>query len=132
MENASKALIIAGAVLVALLVIAVGTRVFYSTTGATDQVSSSMSTTEISTFNNQFLAFVGANKSMGQVIALLNAIIVNNSKDLNHTVDLAGDYGNDAKSAISDVDDPVKGHKVSISGYDADGYIKTITITKVN
>ena len=127
MENASKALIIAGAVLVALLVIAVSTRVFYSTTGTTEQVESSMSTTEVTTFNNQFLAFIGTSKSRGQVIALLNAVIVNNSKDLIHQVSITG-IDTDAKAAINKVDDKEYTISVPTGGYDADGYITIINI----
>ena len=129
MENASKALIIAGAVLVALLVIAVSTRVFYSTTGTAEQVESSMATTEITTFNNQFLAFVGPDKSRGQVIALLNAIIVNNSKDSLHQIGIiSGDYGNDPKTAINIVEDCE--HEISVTVYGTEGYIQTIKIDK--
>lgn len=126
MENASKALIIAGAVLIALLVIAVSTRIFYSTTGTTEQVESSMATTEVSTFNNQFLAFVGPSKSRGQVIALLNAVIVNNSKNPNHPVSINGDATiSSLRNLINGVTDGE--YTVSIAGNNEDGYITNIT-----
>ena len=54
MENATKALLIAGSVLVAILLIAMGLRIFNSTSGTTEQSQKVMDTTAITTFNSQF------------------------------------------------------------------------------
>ena len=128
MENASKALIIAGAVLIALLVIATATKVFYSTAGSADQLEGTMLSTEATTFNNQFLSYVGNNKSKAEVIALLNKVIVNNSKDPYHTV--AINTNQDPKALISEVEEGVYKISIPTNGYDNEGYITNIQYSK--
>ena len=78
MENASKALLIAGSILIVILLIAVGVRVFNSTSGTKDTVEETMSSTEVVTFNNKFMPYIGKNKTKSEVISLVNAIIANN------------------------------------------------------
>ena len=61
MENASKALIIAGAILLAILLISLGIMIFNQ---AQDTVNNSgMSQAEITAFNNKFLKYESAKKS---------------------------------------------------------------------
>lgn len=76
MENASKALIIAGAILLAILLISLGILIFNQ---AQDTVNNSgMSEAEISTFNNKFLKYEGDQK--GSVVkSLINEAIAVNS-----------------------------------------------------
>lgn len=81
MENASKALIIAGAILLSILLISLGIMIFNQ---AQDTVNNSgMSQAEISTFNNQFLKYEGRQK--GSVVkSMINEVIASNS-DENHS-----------------------------------------------
>ena len=78
MENASKALIIAGSILVVILLIAMGVSTFNSTKGTTDAVEKTMTATEIAMFNNKFLAYEGYN-TKPQVLALMNLVIAHNA-----------------------------------------------------
>lgn len=82
MENASKALIIAGAILLAILLISLGIMVF---TQAQDTVSNSgMSQAEISAFNNKFLKYEG--KQKGSVVkSMINEVLSSNADDSNST-----------------------------------------------
>lgn len=75
MENASKALIIAGAILLAILLISLGIMIFNQ---AQDTVNNSgMSQAEITAFNNKFLKYEGTQK--GSVVkSLVNEVIANN------------------------------------------------------
>ena len=79
MENASKALLIAASVLIVILLIAVGMRIFNSTSGTADNVEITMNATEIATFNSKFTAYAGSGKSASQVRALANIVIANNA-----------------------------------------------------
>lgn len=88
MENATKALLIAGSILIAILLIAMGVRVFNSTKGTTDSVQTTMNTTEIATFNSKFTQYAGSGKSAAQVKALANIIIANNATNTAHKVKL--------------------------------------------
>ena len=80
MENASKALIIAGAILLAILLISLGIMIFNQ---AQDTVSNSgMSQAEMQAFNNKFLKYEGSQK--GSVVkSLINEVLASNADDSN-------------------------------------------------
>jgi len=81
MENASKALIIAGAILLAILLISLGIMIF---TQAQDTVNNSgMSQADIQSFNNKFIKYEGTNKSGSEVKAMINEIITSNNDENN-------------------------------------------------
>ena len=76
MENASKALIIAGAILLAILIISLGILIFSQ---AQDTINSvNMDEQEIMAFNNKFTPYIGNNKRGSEVNALAQAVLSNN------------------------------------------------------
>ena len=77
MENASKALLIAGAILIAILLIAIGMMVFNSASGVIDTASSSMTDQEKSIHNKKFTVYQGQ-KSGSVVKQLLSEVKTNN------------------------------------------------------
>lgn len=112
MENASKALLIAGSVLIVILLIAVGVKVLNSTQAPTDSVESTMDSTEIAMFNNKFLQHVGANKSKAQAVSLLNQVIANNSSTSNPRVYVTlqkDGTTNGAAHKVSDINNIING-----------------------
>ena len=116
MENASKALIIAGAILLSILIIALGMTVYNSSSSVTGSIG--MDAQEISAFNSKFLSYQGKQKGP-QVTALLNYIQTNNN-----------DYG-DRKisvSFLSTTDDPTKptGYSSTVAKYLQGGLDSTI------
>lgn len=86
MENASKALLIAGSVLIAILLIAVGLKIFNSTNGTTEATKSTMDTTAATSFNMQFVPYGGLNKTKSEALTLVNKIIASNSVNKNHQI----------------------------------------------
>ena len=76
MENASKALIIAGAILISIVLITFGVIIL----GQGSEVinSADMSEVEITTFNTKFTQFEGTNVRGSKVNALLNTVLQNN------------------------------------------------------
>ena len=76
MENASKALIIAGAILLAILIISLGIMIYNQASGVVN--NNAMSEVDISTFNNKFTQYEGTNVRGSQVNALLQQIATNN------------------------------------------------------
>ena len=76
MENASKALIIAGAILLAILIISLGIMIYQQAAGVVN--SDSMSEVDISSFNTRFTQYQGENIRGAQVNALLEQIRQNN------------------------------------------------------
>lgn len=59
MENASKALIIAGAILLSILIIAIGMYIYNSSTNSITNAASQISQQDIQAFNNQFTMYEG-------------------------------------------------------------------------
>ena len=78
MENATKALMIAGAVLLAIMIIGVGMMIFNNAQGTIGGASTKMKEQEIQLFNNQFTNYEGL-QSGSNVKALIGAVITNNS-----------------------------------------------------
>ena len=78
MENASKALIIAGAILLlSILIIGLGMGVYNNSTSSTKNAN--LDSTEISAHNSQFLAYEGKIKG-DRVRSLINLIKQNNKQ----------------------------------------------------
>ena len=76
MENASKALIIAGAILLAILIISLGIMIYNQASGVVN--NNAMDEVEISTFNQKFTQYEGTNVKGAQVNSLLDQIVQNN------------------------------------------------------
>ena len=128
MENATKALLIAGSILIAILLIAVGVRIFNSTQGTADNAETTMNATEIATFNNKFLKYNGK-QSGSQLKSLANEVIAHNANST-RKVSFAGKTdSSDIILAISSVDS-MKSYNITITDSNPkDGYIDTITFT---
>lgn len=141
MENASKALIIAGAILLSILLISLGIMIF---TQAQDTVNNSgMSQAEINAFNNQFTKYEREKVKGSEIKSLINETIASNS-DSNHqsskalvkiTIDdtvVTNTDGNGATAQGATAKaktDTI--YKVEITKYEA-GRVAEITITKNN
>lgn len=77
MENASKALIIIGAILISILIVTLGVGVFGKASSSQGKID--LSSQEISAHNSQFEAYEGRVKG-SQVRTLLNTIAKNNEE----------------------------------------------------
>ena len=76
MENASKALLIAGAILLCILIIAIGMFIYNSAQSTITDSLTSMSTQEIDAFNNNFTSYEGA-QTGSNIKALMGRLIGN-------------------------------------------------------
>ena len=130
MENASKALIIAGAILISILLISVGILVMNSTGNMQDQVSSSGDSMAIETFNSQFLSYETDTNSAAQIRTLISKVNASNaSNDASTTADekyveVAWGQGLSASTLKS-----TKRYTVTV-GYATTGYINKLTISE--
>lgn len=79
MENVTKALIIAGSILIVILLIAFGLRILNSSKVTTEATETKMDTTSATAFNNKFMPYVGENKTKSQIISLINLAVANNA-----------------------------------------------------
>lgn len=81
MENASKALIIAGAILISILLISLGIMIYNQAKSVTD--SQQMDAVALQQYNSQFEQYIGTNKSGAQVRALINQVRSSNALEEN-------------------------------------------------
>ena len=140
MENASKALLIAGSVLIAILVIALGVKVFNSTAGMNMQTEESMATMEVTMFNNKFTSYIGINKSKAEVKSLLNQVITNNTLKNGHIISVSfNSSGTDSSSSSAFLNKVIVGEALKeefadkkvftiLVGYNSSGYVNLIKI----
>ena len=78
MENASKALLIAGAILIVILLIGIGMLIYSRSTGVVDIAAGTMSAQEIQAFNSQFTPYEG-NQRGSSIRAMISTVIANNA-----------------------------------------------------
>ena len=77
MENASKALIIAGSIIIAILIISLGILLFNKMGGSAKKMAN-MDEQEITAFNSRIIPYLGNSTSGSQVNALIQYVISNN------------------------------------------------------
>ncbi len=118
MENASKALIMAGAILIAILLISAGLIVLNSTKGVTEQSGKAAKAVEIETFNSQFTKYCGDRVLGSKVKDLIN--FVNSYKSANNNTNI---------EVICDISPiiPSNYYKVDVTARD-NGYVTQITV----
>ena len=81
MENASKALIIAGAILLAIVIISLGLIVVNNVRNTVD--TSNLNEQEIQAFNSKFTAYEGQKVSGSRVNSLIQQVVSTNQTSLN-------------------------------------------------
>ena len=90
MDNAVKALIIAGAVLIAILLISVGIMVFNASSDPINQATNSSEQQAVRMFNEAFTGYLGTDISAQAAKSLITQIISSNAKNPDHRVEMPG------------------------------------------
>ena len=133
MENASKALVIAGAILVAILLIGFGVMLINSGQGVIDTGIGSMSDQEKQVFNTKFTQYSGS-QSGSSVKALIQAVITSNANNQNNIkvkVTHGSNKNKESSADLSTISNAItngKNYTVSIT-YGDNGLVSLITIT---
>lgn len=149
MENASKALIVAGAILISIMIISLGVLMF-NRMSASAKEAANMDEQEIASFNSKITPYVGDSISGSQVNALIQLVIsIDNSaintssyekkvsitypinETTNNTIDI--DVANSKLSGTDKVKKVETGsgkfYKVEAT-YGSNGLIASIKVTK--
>ena len=137
MENASKALIIAGAILLSISIIAIGMAVFNQAKEAMD--GSGLSSEKVATYNSKFDSYSGS-QSGSNVKALLTTIQNHNLSNVNdESLQIKITTSTSSTDDVKEETNAAKAKKVIKSGYqyevefktdEQSGYINAVTITK--
>ena len=100
MENASKALIIAGAILLAILIISLGIMIYNQASGVVN--NNAMSEVEIQQFNEKFTQYEGDRVKGATVNTMLQAVLANNvsADDDNRRIEVTINRG-EGKSEVT-------------------------------
>lgn len=135
MENASKALIIAGAILLAILIISLGIMIYNQAAGVVD--SNAMDEVAVTSFNEKFRQYEGENVRGANIKALINTIAQNNlsnqgdtSKQI--TLNFEGNDKGKITSSSGITVQTGKSYKVVCTTDSQSGYINTVTVTVKN
>lgn len=133
MENASKALIIAGAILISILLVGVGVLIYNGAIGGINEAVIKMSQQEKDMFNAQFVKYEGDRVTGSNVKALIQEVISSNNanKDVEGkqvTVDSISD--NSGLTAHKLTINTGKKYRVVTTYNESTGLINTITITE--
>lgn len=130
MENATKALMIAGAVLIAIMIIGVGIMIFQSGQETVNSSIGKMDQIEIDTFNSELLAYEG-NQKGSNVKQLITKVITLNATNTgtydDKVIEINGKKeANDLATERTGITNG-KTYNVSMQ-YNSGGLITTITI----
>lgn len=137
MENATKALMIAGAVLLAIMIIGVGMLIFNNAQGTIGGAATKMKQQEIDLFNNQFTSYEGT-QSGSNVKSLISTVMSSNSVALSEgteaektvTVTVDGKGGSDNKGLTEARNAVTSGKKYTVAiEYRGSGLVEKITCT---
>ncbi len=88
MDNASKALIIAGAVLIAVMLVSIGVLVYQSAVGQVNNALQKQDATNISLYNSTYSFYTGAGQSRSKVCSLLETIKGEYDANAEHTIEV--------------------------------------------
>lgn len=144
MENASKALIIAGAILISILIIALGVFIYQRAAGSAQDVGG-LDETQVQSVNQKFENYEGNSVSGSDVRALIDLVRTNNntypstggdnrSIEIKSTATGLTPASAESAANLGTLKNNVKtgsSYKVTISGYDGGpdgGYVSEITI----
>ena len=143
MENASKALIIAGAILLAILIISLGIMIYNQAAGVVD--SNAMDEAAVTSFNQRFRQYEGDNIRGTNVNAMIDTIIQNNlsnADDESRQISITCASGTAWNGTVYPEAKPTKAqtsksgsaltgrsYKVEFDADDESGYITQVTIS---
>lgn len=126
MENASKALIIAGAILISILLISVGIIIMNAINEPVQQGANAADSQAIEIFNSKFTSYAGTQKgtTIRQLITSVNSSNASSSEDQQITLTI----NNDDSLGVSNIVTS-ESYFVEIGYSGETGYIDTINVT---
>ncbi len=138
MENASKALIIAGAILLAILIISLGIMIYNQAAGVVN--NNAMSEVEVTQFNAKFTQYEGKNLSGAQVNSMLQVVLAHNlaqdtDTEGNSDRQVAVVAGNDSGVSLAKNATTITNRAKTSSSYTVtcsytNGLVSSITVSK--
>lgn len=136
MDNASKALIIAGAILIAVMLVSLGVMLYNTASGVAEGTIGTVEALGVEGFNAQFNQYMGSGKKASVTQGLIDKVIANNA---NGETTISVTYNGTTAStstALTNIRNSITSkdvtYTIAVTNYDTTGVITAITITKVN
>lgn len=117
MENASKALIMAGGILLGVLILALMVTLFASSKSLSNSYETTKQSEAVQQFNTNFTKYLGKDLTIHEVVTICNFALENGFSE-NNIIGLQTKdniMNNNAK------------YKLTINGYSDEGYVNSIT-----
>ena len=133
MENASKALLAAGGVLIAVIIITLIVNIFQNAGKGTNRYNQSIKTDEITIFNSNFTKYLGRNLTIHEVVTICNFAKQNKVRKVQVENEKTEQHIQADNSQIVVIEKDGKklkeqpAYKIQVE-YDQDGYVSKITV----
>ena len=129
MENASKALIIAGAILVSILLIGLGVGLISALNGPLNSGTATMNESTVQMYNSKIEKYIGTQNG-ANVRSLLSTIQTMNTNNTNQ-ISVFNGTATTATALATFINsiNTTKNYKVEIKAYATTGYISQVKIT---
>lgn len=123
MENASKALLMAGGILVGIIILSLMVTLFSSASIMTKEYDESRLNESVQRFNANFIKYVGKDLTIHDVVTISNFAIENG-------VTVSGPKGKgDILGDVENYSSSIETYNLEITSYYDTGYIKSISIS---
>ena len=129
MDNASKALIMAGAILIAVALVSLGVYLYQSAANSVGDSTAYMDATKVETQNSKFEKYAGDRVKGPDVKSLIRAVGTFNANDIwPDDITFEGVVTGSTSDVANSIDDR-KYYKVTMTGYNGTyGYLTKIKI----
>jgi hypothetical protein len=130
MDNASKALVMAGAILIAVMLISLGVLLFNQGQNTAQQAGHLMDSTAIAAYNRQYTIYEGNKRTAADAITLIGLVKANAKNS-----QIVYDYGQvsldtDGKTETSDINQQ-KNYTITVTEYSSvNGAVTKVKVTE--
>ncbi len=137
MENASKALLMAAGILIAILIVTIAVFLFASYSSISESYEETTQTTEIQKFNENFTRYLDRDDVTIQEIVTLYNYIKEYKEKTDGEIEVAITYNGISESDLKNSAEAIKNYQdkkfsVQILSYDSQGRVSSIRISKSN
>ncbi len=128
MENATKALLIAGSVLIAIIIISVLVITFQKTGNVSRTYSQTVDQEQITIFNSNFTKYVGQDLTIHEVVTIYNFAQNNNVKKVNCST-IYNEQSIKDEMDFQNEKNKMHVYTIKVNDY-LDGYISSVSFTQ--
>lgn len=133
MENASKALLMAGGILIGVLILSLMTTLFVSSKQLSTSYDNTKNAEAIQRFNVNFTKYLGQDLTIHEVVTICNFADIDSNKVIQ--VNVVGEYSSQDIQDIVEVytkeENSIQKFELTINNYSPEGYINAISFREM-